>query len=145
MITELRLTVGVSVIHDADVAGADETSARFQKRRAAAVREFFSIAVEIRAGDFPRATHTHFVSAVRALAALPPVDKEIIKIVVPRQARRLDGMIPRELIQRRVRAEALAGLRIEFRQKNSLPIRAERQSQLSVHIQKCARLNRVER
>ena len=75
MIAEPGRAVGVSIVHDADVAGADESSATLQKRRAAAVREFFPLAVKIRAGDFFRAAHPHFIGAVRSLQHCPQLTK----------------------------------------------------------------------
>jgi hypothetical protein len=61
------------------------------------------------------------------------------------QARGFDGSIPGELIQRRVCADAFAGLRVEFGEKNPLPIRAEGQPPPAIRIQQRARINRVER
>ena len=68
-------------------------------------------------GDFFTAPDTDFIRAVRAFAALPPVDEQEIKIPVPRQTRGFDGvvgMIPRQPLRRGVGVGAQAGCRIEL-------------------------------
>ena len=118
---------GVAVVQDADVPGADELSSALEKKRAASGGERLAFAVEIRACNLVGAADTNFVGAVCAATTFTPVDEQVIKLSMMREARRLNGRIPREVIQRRVGSDAQSGLRIKFRQKNPLPIRAESQ------------------
>ena len=114
MIAEPRRAVRGAGVDDADVAGADEPSAALQERRATAGGEVIAVSVAIRAGYFLRAADADFISAIRSLAALSPVDEEIIKMVVPRQAGRLDGLAPRELVNGGMATHAQAGLRVQL-------------------------------
>src|SRR5690242_19305100 len=102
MITE---TGGFAVVQDSNVTGTNEPPLALQKGRAAAGGEIVAVAVAIRAGDFFGASHADFVGAVGATTALAPVDEQIIKPAVTRQARRLDGRIPGQLVKRCIGAD----------------------------------------
>ena len=103
------------------------------------------MAVEIRAGNFFTAANAHFVGAVGAAATSSPINEEVIKIAVARQARRFDGVVPSELVKWRIRAGAQAGLGVELNEVNALPKRAEGQPQFAVGVQHHARIDCVER
>ena len=100
MITKPGWTISVVTADDSDMAGSDETSAALQKHRTAAIRKIRSAAIKVGAGDLVGASHTHLVGAVCATTTLSPVYEQVVEFVVSSQARRLDGMIPGEVINR---------------------------------------------
>jgi len=75
MIAEPRWAVSAAVVYDADVAGADESSAGLQKWRAAAGGEVVARTIAIGPGDFFGAAHADFVGAVGAFAAFAQLTK----------------------------------------------------------------------
>ncbi len=114
--------VRAAFAEDANVPRSNDTPAGREKRRAAALHQILPFAIKIRSRHRFAAAHAHLLGAVRAAAALTPVDEQKIIFTVARQARRFDGIVPRKPARRNGCVAAPSSLGIKFDEINPAPI-----------------------